>query len=42
LDERRRFNEMLAAVRDDADRVGIHAVEDVLAEMDAVIDEESR
>ena len=41
-EHRRNFNAMLDAVRDEADRDGVHDLDDVLDEMDAVIDESSR
>jgi antitoxin ParD1/3/4 len=41
-EQRRSFNAMLDAVRDEADRDGVHQLDDVLDEMDAVIDGPSR
>ena len=37
-EQRNDFNAMLNAVRDEADREGVHQLDDVLAEMDAEID----
>ena len=41
-DRRRAFNAMLAGVRAEADRDGVHDVESVLAEIDDIIDPASR
>ena len=42
-EERRRdFNAMLDAVREEADREGVHQLDDVLAEANTVIDKPSR
>lgn len=38
-DQRQNFNAMLTAVREETGRDGTHAVDDVLAEMDAIIEE---
>ena len=41
-ERRQAFNEMIAAVRSEADREGVHDIDTVLAEMDAAIDDASR
>lgn len=41
-EKRRNFNAMLVAVRNEADRDGVHELDDVLAEMDAMIDKSTR
>ncbi len=41
-EKRRNFNTMLDAVRNEADREGVHELDDVLTEMESVIDEAAR
>jgi antitoxin ParD1/3/4 len=41
-ERRRQFNAMLQAVRDEADRNGMHDLDTVLTEMDTAIDDASR
>ncbi len=40
-ENRRRFNDMLEAVRKEAERDGVHDLDSVLAEMDSAIDDSS-
>lgn len=39
-EQRREFNAMLDAVREEVDREGVHALDDVLIEMDTVLGEQ--